>query len=210
MPFSLKRISRACLFALPPSRTSLARFSAQNLFEHCYRARAPSRRGCCSSQLLLLEPRFSDTPPGERERIAEKRLKRIPPRRSFADRWNSQMLARYTARRKYASLSQLVEASRFARTYTSQHTYTHTHAYVYARPLTHRRLAAIVFNPVRCGHTIKRSNSEHRRNLGRALSRCSRHYSFPIQLFRLEVVVSSGIRKPPLNLNILACVAKRA
>lgn len=55
-------------------------------------------------RLLLLGSRFRDTRPS-RGISGKSVLKRIPPRRSFADRWNSQMLARYIVRRKYASLS---------------------------------------------------------------------------------------------------------
>jgi len=68
--------------------------------------------------LLLLRSRFRDIPPDEG--ISEKLLKRIPLWRSFVDRWNSQMLARYSARRKYVSLS--LEAFAFARLHTFAHT----------------------------------------------------------------------------------------
>lgn len=71
------------------------------------RGAAPSRaswwQDYCSDYCYSDRDSEIDTPPGRR--ISEKLLKRIPPRRSSVDRWNSQMLARYTARRKYVSLS---------------------------------------------------------------------------------------------------------
>lgn len=97
------------------------------------------------------------------------------------DRWNSQMFARYTVLRKYASLSRLQKHLRSC---------TRTHARIRRYTHTHHRFTAIVFNPALQAAPGRRS-SGHRRNLS-----CIATNVIAFRSSNRMVLVFSGIRVP--------------